>query len=88
MEDLDKIIDWLIKEENYDMSRNIDEVATDLMKDHTMLDVINLISDYNKFVLFNVRQRSIPFYCFEEEDLEEKVIRCKKQCDMCKNKKQ
>lgn len=61
MENTQNIIKWLIEKENYDMSENIEDLATDFLKDHTMLDLINLISDYNKFVLYNVSSR-LPFY--------------------------
>lgn len=59
MEDKKNIVKWLIEEENYDMSENIEDLATVFLKDHTMLDIINLISDYNKFVLCSIRRSAL-----------------------------
>lgn len=44
------VINWL-KNNGYDMTDDRYELAADNLNDHTMLDLVELLEDYGKFVL-------------------------------------
>lgn len=47
------VINWL-KNNGYDMTDDRYELAADNLNDHTMLDLVELLDDYGKFVLSSV----------------------------------